>query len=94
MPFNMLCLFYTLYFKEMNLFENVVFFFYQPAELFPCFSQLREEKEHLYQKSYLHITFRNVVYVETLLFAGCINTIFHMNKIVFQILWTIIRLFL
>ena len=48
-------------------------FFCQPAELFPSFS---------------HITFKNLFYVETLLFGCCINTIFHMNKEVFQILWT------
>ena len=29
---------------------------------------------------YLHITFRNLIYVETLLFGCCINTIFYMNK--------------
>ena len=30
------------------------------------------------------------VYVETLLFGCCINTIFHMDKAVFHILWTLI----
>ena len=45
---------YSVYFKEMNLFENFIFWkccslFYKPAELFPSISQLGEEKEHLFQ---------------------------------------------
>ena len=45
---------YSVYFKEMNLFEKKyfwkkVFLSYQPAELFPSSSQLGEEKEHLFQ---------------------------------------------
>ena len=34
------------------------------------------------------------VYVESLLFSCCENTILHVDKVVFQILWAIIRLFL
>ena len=41
----------------------------------------------------MHITLGKLVYVETLLFGCCINTIVHMNKVVFQILWALIRLF-
>ena len=74
-------------------FSKKVLFFYQPAEQFPSFSQLGEE-EHLFQKSYLHIAFKNLVYLETLSFGRCITTIFHMNKIVFHILCTLIRVFL
>ena len=45
---------YSVYLKEICVFANFifgkkVFFFYQPAELFPSFSQLGEEKEHLFQ---------------------------------------------
>ena len=53
----------------MDIFENLIFgtgdFFYQPAELFPSFCQPGEEKEHLFQYSYLRTTFRNFVYVKT-----------------------------
>ena len=49
---------YSVYFKEMNLFEKIGFLkkcsFSQPAELFPSSSQLREEKEHLFQQAKLH----------------------------------------
>ena len=34
-----------------------MFLFYQPAGLFPSFSQVVGKKEHLLQYSYLHITF-------------------------------------
>ena len=89
----------SVYFKEMRLFGNFIFwkrcsFFYQQAELFLSLSQLGEEKEQLFQSLYLHIAFRNLIYVEPLLFGCCINTTFYKNKVVFQILWTIIRLFL
>ena len=34
---------------EILFLKKKVFFFYQPAELFPSFNQLREEKEHILQ---------------------------------------------
>ena len=44
------------YFKEINLFENFIFwkrccFLCHPAELFPSFSQLGEENEHIQKVS-------------------------------------------
>ena len=82
----------------MNLFENSILekgvLFYQLAELFPSFSQLGEEEEHSFQWLYLHIAFRNLVYVKNV-YCGCfINTTFTINKEVVQILWTILWLFL
>ena len=72
---------YILMQTEIEIFENFIFgkrcSFYHPAELFPSFSQLGEEKKHLFPIIiYLPIIFRNLVYLETLLFGCCINTIF------------------
>ena len=39
-------------------------------------------------------TFTNLVYGEILLFGCCINIIFCINKVIFQILWTILCIFI
>ena len=88
---------YSVYFKEINLFENVIlgkkvlFFTSQLSCSHPLASL--EKKRNTFSNNYLWIFHSETsVYVETLLFGCCINTIFHMNKAELQILWTVIRL--
>ena len=57
------------------------------------FFQLEGEKEHLLQNSYLHVIYINLVYMEISSFAYCKNIISHIKTLVFQILWTIFRIF-
>ena len=84
-----ICIERGLYSVHLSLFEGFMFFkkvfyFYQPA--------WRRKGTHFPIFTSAHHTQK--LYVETSLFGCCINTIFHMNKVVFMILWTTIRLFL
>ena len=79
----------SVYFKERNLFD---FFlkrcsFLPAIRAVPILSQDWRRKGTLIKKSYLHIKFRNLVHVETLLLGCCMNTIFHISKVAFTILW-------
>ena len=84
--------------KEMNTFENFIFwkrcsFFTSQLSCSDPLASL-EEKGNTFCNNHICILYiKKLVYIESLVFACCINITFPMNKVVFQILWALFAFF-